>query len=181
MWSNGPVILKPGEPEKYFRVLKPSIYPEASVCRIKSKPTLYLCCCYSQCKYVLQSAQFKLIKNISECIVTFYHCVLPQSVDIESVTMVLHGSAESFDGVFIMFAKNLLSINPISSMWASVFFRLYLSQIIYQWPFSMSVVILLLPTAVLEEFRHFVSTSPISPVQGLVGGHCLGTLKGQNT
>lgn len=43
---------------------------------------------------------------------------------------------------FIIFAKNLFFINIVSSMWLAISWRVYLSHIIHQWPFSRSVVFL---------------------------------------
>lgn len=57
-------------------------------------------------------------------------------MDIKGMTLVLCGF------VFIIFPKNLLSVSIAPSMWHPIPCRVYLPQIVHQWPFSMSLIIL---------------------------------------
>lgn len=97
---------------------------------------------------------------------------------IERMTMDQCTSVESFDTVFRKFARNLSSVDPISSRWLAVSRRLSLSQIIHQWPFYVS-----------EECSSTLSwcfrSHPLCfyfswcSVQEPMGGPLLGTLSGQ--
>lgn len=96
----------------------------------------------------------------------------------ERIAVDLCASAESFDSVFRKYARNVFAVNPISSRWPPVSCRLYLSQIIHQWPFYVS-----------EKCSPTLGwgfwSQPLCfyfswcSVQEHMGGHLLGILSGQ--